>query len=671
MLGVLRNQLTPGGARCVLGLGFLVLLAWLVFSSDRPGEFNVADQENWRVREFVGYYSFWAGVVNLGVLAGLIATAGWWARPLAGGAVAAPAEDAPAGSKWFWPVVIAAMIFCGGAAAMRLNYAFAHDEDYSARRVIAGSYKLNSKAQVTGQKLSWRETFYYYRKPNNHPLHSVLARVAWSAWQVVAPGEDWHMKEPVVRSAAWAGGVAAVGMLAVFLRRLVSPRAGMVAAWLLALHPWHIRYTSEARGYSLMLFLIPVVLYCWLRAMRENLWRWWLALGAAQFALIYCYPGSVYVLVVLNLLTAGWLLAQAVRMGDWTTPGRWFAANCLAGMVAVQFMLPLVPQLQSYMSTEEARQPLTFEWQYNTAAHYLSGVAWSKSKLMDSPHPELMPFATRHPVFFGAVLAAVVIFCVAGYYSLFRRKWPVAPIAAATLLLPGFMGFIIAKLLNQWLFEWYLIYLLPGLVAGVAVGVDALGRRIAARTRQPWLPLAPALALVAAFAIFSQPFRAWYCTHPLEPLKEASLAIRGTLEPNDPRHKDTLTGALPTKAWYYDPHATHLKTAEQFVELMRQADAEKKPLYVMVGHPWAVAFNQPECWRVFNEAGLFTDYKIFYGYDNTHNRVIARYVPGAVNDFNLGEFLRGREMKPNPELPPLAHPDKPAVLPATPQGEAS
>jgi len=664
VLASLRRLTVPGRFRSILGLVFLLLLGWLIFFSAKPWQFAEENIEHWRTAEYIGYYSFWAGLLNLGVLAALLVTSGWWAQPIK--QVTAIPDERPAVSRWFWPVVIAAMIFCGGAAAMRLNFGFAHDEDYSARRVISGSYKLSKDGEVTGQNLSWRETFFYYRKPNNHPLHSILARLAWTAWQVVTPGEKWHMVEPVVRSAAWLGGVAAVGALAVLLRRLVSPRAGMVAAWLLAMHPWHIRYASEARGYSLMLFLIPVVLYVWMRAVRQNLWRWWLALAVAQFALIYSYPGSVYVLVVLNLLTVGWLIVRALRTADWTTPGRWFAANCFAGMFAVQLMLPLVPQLERYMNTEEARQPLTAEWQANTAAHYVSGVAWSKTKLIESPHPELMPFAVKHPLFFWSVIATLSALCVAGFVSLFRRKWPEAPIAAATLLLPGFLGFFIAKLLNQWLFEWYLIYLLPGLVAGVAVGVDSLCRLVVARSKQPWLPLAPALALIVAFAIFTQPFRAWYCTNPLEPLKEASVAIRGTLEPNDPRHKNLLTGAMPTKAWYYDPHATQLKDAQHFVELMRQADTENKPLYIMVGHPWSVAFNQPDLWRVFNEAGLFTDYRTFIGYDNTHNRVIARYVPGAVEGFDPKAFLKGREATPNPELPPLAHPNKPEMLHGAP-----
>ncbi len=41
-------------------------------------------------------------------------------------------------------------------------------------------------------------------------------------------------------------------------------------------------------------------IYFWLRAIQQNEWRWWLMHSASQFALIYCYPGALYVLIVLD-----------------------------------------------------------------------------------------------------------------------------------------------------------------------------------------------------------------------------------------------------------------------------------------------------------------------------------------------------------------------------------
>ena len=658
--GFVRALSVPDRFRMALGVAAAGLLTWLTVAADKPWNFVHPGEGRWRLMEYVSVYSFWAAVINLLALGVLVLTAGWWAGRLCN--PPAP-ESAPPRPRWFWPLVVAAMIFCGASAATRMNFGFAHDEDYSARRVIWGSYKLAKDGTVKPEHLPWSETLFYYRKPNNHPLHSILGRLSATAWQAVAPPEKWHMKEWVVRLPAWVGGVAAVALLALVLQQLGLPRAGVVAAWLLALHPWFIRYASEARGYALLMAFIPLVLSCWLRALRSNSWPWWLAFGAAQFGLIYCYPGGAYILVVLNLLTLGWLGWQARVTRDVTTLGRWFAVNCLAGIAAIQLMLPLVPQLREYMKTEEARQPLTTEWFQNTAAYFFVGAPWSKTLRLDSPHPELWPHVVRHPVVFGLLAGSLLLLGAIGYLVLFRRKWPESPVVAATLLLPGFLSLAVAKLSFQWLFEWYLIYLLPAFAAGIAVGTDWVGRRLENRIGHRGTGLLPALALLAAYAVCTQPFRHWYCTQPLEPVKEATLAMRESLNPNDPRHQNRLTGVFLGKAWYYDPHAQHIKTPEDFLSLMQKADEENKPLFIMAPHPWAVAFNAAPLWRLFNEAGLFTDYQTFLGFDQTHIRVVARYVPGAVRGFDLPAFFRGRSAVPNVTLPPLEHPGKPEMYP--------
>ncbi len=82
--------------------------------------------------------------------------------------------------------------------------------------------------------------------------------------------------------------------------------------------------------------------------------------------------------------------------------------------------------------------------------------------------------------------------------------------------------------------------------------------------------------------------------------------------------------------------------------------------------PAAAAFEVPQLWRLFNESGLFTDYLYFRGLDQTNDRVVARYQPGSVRDFELDAFLRGREGIPDANEPPLEFPNKPVIHPANP-----
>lgn len=201
----------------------------------------------------------------------------------------------------------------------------------------------------------------------------------------------------------------------------------------------------------------------------------------------------------------------------------------------------------------------------------------------------------------------------------------------------------------------------------LAVGAFVAGRWLAAKCKRDWVQILPGVALVLSYRIFSQPFRSWFWTYPVEPVKEAVLAIRGTLDPNDPRHNDRLTGVLLSLDEYYDPHAKLLKTPEDFLGLLQTADAYSKQLYVMVPHPWAAALKVPKLWRLFNESGLFTDCIYFRGLDQTKERVVARYEPGSVRHFNLEAFLRGRQGVSDPNSPPLEYPAKPEILPAAPK----
>ena len=113
------------------------------------------------------------------------------------------------------------------------------------------------------------------------------------------------------------------------------PKSGVVAAFLLAIHPWNIRYASEARGYSLLILLVPLLFVFWRRAMVSGQWKYWAAFALTEFSLVYCYPGSAFILVVLNPITVGLFVAgPECAEPRFAHAGRWFCVNVLAAMLA-------------------------------------------------------------------------------------------------------------------------------------------------------------------------------------------------------------------------------------------------------------------------------------------------------------------------------------------------
>ena len=631
------------------------LVLWLIFSADRPWSFDLTRSAEWHLSEIVGFYSFWAGAFNLALLSILIWTARWWADPRR--EMDSRGMPARCLSAIFWTGVVGAMVFTGILASKRLSFGLAHDEDLSARRAIVGEYQLAKDGSVLPAKLRLQNTLFDYRKPTNHVLYSVLARSAWTAWGMFAHPGDWYIREWVIRFPAWLAGICAVLALGVLVARLAGELAGVMSAWLLALHPWFLRYASEARGYSVLLLMVPVTLLAWLRATRENRWRWWLGLGACQFLVLWVYPAAIYILVVLNGLTAFWLAREWKRQPGDTRFRRWLAANLMAAIPTTQMMLPLVPQLLNHLRTApEARQPLKLSWLIETSSNLLVGASWNMSGSLISPYVELATRSAEHPVLFVSLLAVLGFAAIAGILRLARWRWPQGAIVAFTLLIPAVITAGVAKATNQWLFEWYLIYLLPGLIAVVSVGV--CGEPHGA-FKLPWRIVA-ATGLLLAYAGFSEPVRQRICQKPLDPIKEVVMSMRGTLKPTAESGSERLTASFPGHLSYYDPHVRRLKTAADLQEAMQSSDRAGKPLTVTAYHPWGVVFGSPDLWRLFYESGLFVDFAIHRGMENTSDRVVARYQPGAIVGFSVEDFLRAKHGVPNPMRPPKAYPEGPS-----------
>src|SRR5262249_42359545 len=141
---------------------------------------------------------------------------------------------------------------------------------------------------------SWANTLFYYRKPTNHVLYSILARTSLAGWRALHGAAPSEWNEFALRLPSFASAVLAVVLLGLLVHDLGFPRAAPAAAFLLAIHPWHIRFGADGRGYSLMVLLAIVAAFCLLHGLRSGRWRWWLGYGAAQLGLLWVHPLALY-----------------------------------------------------------------------------------------------------------------------------------------------------------------------------------------------------------------------------------------------------------------------------------------------------------------------------------------------------------------------------------------
>jgi hypothetical protein len=156
------------------------------------------------------------------------------------------------------------------------------------------------------------------------PLYYV---VAWPWVQVLGT------HELALRSLSALFGIALVPVVYLVGRELVSRRAGLVAAALVAFNPLLVWYSQEARPYSLLVLLCALsMLFC----ARRRVWLW--ALFAALALLTHYFAAF---LVVPEVLWLAWVCRPRTRA---------VAAGVLVGLVGAA-LIPLAAHERSKIGT--------------------------------------------------------------------------------------------------------------------------------------------------------------------------------------------------------------------------------------------------------------------------------------------------------------------------------
>ncbi|HEX8976388.1 MAG TPA: glycosyltransferase family 39 protein, partial [Solirubrobacteraceae bacterium] len=125
----------------------------------------------------------------------------------------------------------------------------------------------------------------------NPPLFFILTWVSQSIF---------GLSTESLRLVSLLAGTATIP-LTFLLGRKIGPRTGLVAAALAALCPFMIYYSTEARAYALMAFLVLAAALALLRALRSPGWGWWVLYALGTCAAAYTHYISVFALIALAL----------------------------------------------------------------------------------------------------------------------------------------------------------------------------------------------------------------------------------------------------------------------------------------------------------------------------------------------------------------------------------
>ncbi|MFZ1395247.1 MAG: glycosyltransferase family 39 protein, partial [Candidatus Promineifilaceae bacterium] len=93
-------------------------------------------------------------------------------------------------------------------------------------------------------------------------------------------------------------GTASVALLYQIGRRLGGLTTGLLAAFLLAISPFHIWYSQEVRMYALLPGLLLLAHFCLLRLLEKNRLPLWLVYGLVMTAALYTHYFAFFVVLV-------------------------------------------------------------------------------------------------------------------------------------------------------------------------------------------------------------------------------------------------------------------------------------------------------------------------------------------------------------------------------------
>jgi Dolichyl-phosphate-mannose-protein mannosyltransferase len=589
----------------VVGVGLAILLLanldWARAIADR-----IAQGKNPNLRAYINAGSWWAALVNLCLCVTLITTRRFWTAPIHRASLLSSATPDLSG-RVFWVLVLAALVCALGLRVPRMSLTLYNDEAYTLRRHINGEWKGDVFRSVKGNQVLWEN-----RETNNHVLFVLASRLSLRTWQMLTGASRHEFNEAVLRIPALLGGIGSLLAIALLLREIGWARAGVIGAWFGAIQPWHIRYSTEARGYALIFFFVPLVLIFLLRAVRTGRWSDWIGYGVSVFGLLYSYCGAVYLPVCLNVALLLFLWRAPDDYPKWKQFLRLTTVNLVAAMIFLQLMLPGLLQMFDHFKREEEGTKMDALWVREYLSYLLFGIGWR------DPQPEnpIMISVTRLMTMSGwlpiITLSVVGLAAIAGIVRWIARGGIEAHLAVA-MAMAAPLGFIQNACTRSYLYLWYLIFALPVLIVFVGAGIDWIGRL---RPRSVTLGAGSAALFMGLYVITVSPQIRAIFGHSREPLRQVAQQLRGEAGAN------ALRAAIHSPAFTYDPQIVQVKSFQQLEGLIAAAREQRRPLNVAYALRGRLFHQSPELVERLNQPD-FEHVSTLYGLEE---RLYTHYV---------------------------------------------
>ena len=630
-----RDSRDPASFRILLLLAALAIgLGLYLITGPKPWDNSIVKRlaagRDLKLDQFIQIGVWWGAAAGLvGALLG-VATLRLWSRPHIGvyPDLCPPSRKA---IRWTWLLVLAATLLAIAPRVARLDHSLWNDEEMHLRYYVVGDYEPTADGSLAFDPVTLKESVFFNKKGNNH---------FWSSFEVRAghflSGHDWSsgsgFSEAGLRAAPFVSALLTVAALVLLGAALGSARAGLAAGIILALHPWHVRWSVEIRGYSTMLLAITAGLFCMVRALQTNRWRWWLGVSLTQAVFLLCFPGSAYVAVALNIVAGLCIVssrtAWAIR---WSSVFRLIVAGILALIPVALIIGPSVPQIAAYLAQDHEYAPINAAWFTDLWAHLVTGLRHTGDAPGHSAGLGVNDLTAAAPWRSWVIFGIIPVLSLTGLFFLFRQDWRTR-LVAGTLLLAGILALAHNSLSGNAFVTWYLLYLIPLFALALAWAGQGL------RSLNPAIPASLPLFIAVIFCLATAPALHKITAVPRQPIREVVNAMRGVspaLNNANPRILTASFGDGARQMISYDPRLHVLKSPADLATLTNLAASTQRPLFLCFRDREGMQKEEPQLLKALTGDPRWQRLPDIQGMEAMWSYELYRFAPDSVERIGL------------------------------------
>ena len=270
--------------------------------------------------------------------------------------------------------------------------------------------------------------FFDYTNPNNHILHSILARAS----TVLFGHHLWTMRLP-----SFVAGTAAVPLTFFLCRKLANRGSGYLAATAVSLYPYLVMYSALARGYAILVALSLLSALAGAEMIDRPTFGACVLLVVAGALGLFTVPTMIVVLAGVYL----WLAAVVMTRPDRRVSLMWVIAICglSTGALAAILYLPTIERAGLRAVTDN---------------QVIQKLPWNAFVAALAPHYHDTVRAFRFAIPTAAFQIGAVLIVIGIVDGMRRRDWPIVFLVPA--LAVGAGAIVILKqsipVARQWMF---------------------------------------------------------------------------------------------------------------------------------------------------------------------------------------------------------------------------